>query len=581
MILSGFVERRFWCVALTLLLVMGLMMFASVRLENQTADEAVYLAAGYSYLETGDYRLNPEHPPLAKLISALPLIVFQPELPFDPRSEVWPDESEIGRKFLYTNSVHADTLLLAGRTPIIVTTLIFGLVLALWTRRRFGAPAALLALTLFAFEPVILAHGRYATNDLLAAFTIFLSCITWSAWLERPSRRNLIIAGIALGLALGAKYSTLILLPVQAVLLVISWRRGSTPIELRRGLVSLLVIGLLSVSVLLILYQFEFGPVSTGRDLNQARTESTGAVQQGGQSAPMILGLIDLDTPLGRALRWIARNVPVPAFHFPSGVLDQLEHNRRGHAGYLLGHVSQQGSPFYFPVAFAVKSSTGLLLLTCLAAALAFRHALSRGVRKIPLRWLVIAVPPALFFLACLACRVNIGVRYLLPIYPFLFVFIGAVLFHLTPRRTFGHISAVGIVAAAIVVVESAASYPDYLAFFNSVAGGPAQGPHYLLDSNIDWGQNLKKLKAYLDARGIDVVCLDYWGAADSDYYGIRSIPLRPETPPQPGCTVAVSVNKLYTDSAYQWLLERTPTATIGDGMYVYEPVSSRLPPTE
>ena len=161
---------------------------------------------------------NVEHPPLAKVLIALPLLWFQPDLPLGHQSWVRAHLRDFEDVFLYNNRIPADSLLFAARSVTIAFTLLFGLAVGLWTRRHFGAPAALLALFLFATDPNIIAHGRYTTNDLLLALFFFLAVIAWTEYLLRRRVRDLVWSGLALGLALLTKSSAVLLVPVFIVL---------------------------------------------------------------------------------------------------------------------------------------------------------------------------------------------------------------------------------------------------------------------------------------------------------------------------------------------------------------------------
>src|SRR5713226_9420209 len=184
-------QRWFWPVALLLLGIMGVTQVLSVREEAQTFDEGFDLAAGYSYWKTGEFRINTEHPPAGKWIDAAPLLFFKPKLPIEHPSWKQRDNAAFGREFLYHNTVPADTMLFAGRMMSVAATLSFGLVLALWTKREFGALAAALALLFFSFDPNVIAHGRYITSDIFVTVFSFLSCISWARFLvarRKPAR---------------------------------------------------------------------------------------------------------------------------------------------------------------------------------------------------------------------------------------------------------------------------------------------------------------------------------------------------------------------------------------------------------
>src|SRR5258708_1905720 len=202
---------------------------ASMRQESQIYDEATHLAAGYSYLTTGDYRLNPEHPPLSKMLAAVPLLFLKPHLPVEDASWKNGDALYLGAIFLYLNRVDAETMLFSARGVTILFAVGLGLLIAVWTRRHFGASAALLAVFLYALDPNITAHGHYVTNDLLIAACVFLASIAWGRYLAGRRVRDLLWAGFAVGLAASTKFTGLVLFPVFVVLYAIKWRLEPRP----------------------------------------------------------------------------------------------------------------------------------------------------------------------------------------------------------------------------------------------------------------------------------------------------------------------------------------------------------------
>ncbi|MCP5111153.1 MAG: hypothetical protein GY953_09985, partial [bacterium] len=180
----------------------------------------------------------------------------------------------------------------------------------------------------------------------------------------------------------------------------------------------------------------------------------------------------------------------------------------------------------------------------------------------------VLVVPPVAYLATTLTSGLNVGIRHVLPIYVFGFVWIAA----LVPRA--GRRSRIALVCLlTLLAVESLAVFPHHVAFFNAASGGPSMGERYLLDSNLDWGQDLKRLGAYLQSTGTKQVCLAYFGTADPAYYGIRKVnaPLTPES----DCIAAVSVNLLHDlyvkAGEFSWLRERDPIARIGYSIYVYD----------
>lgn len=519
----------FLALTAALLVTMGALQIHTASLEAQTYDEAVHLTAGYSYWVTGDYRLNQEHPPLAKLLCAVPLLTMG--LRFDTTSPHWslPDQSEMGRLFLYSNTRPAGSILAAARSVTIALSLALGLALALWLRPRFGELAALTALALYALDPNFLAHGRYVTTDVAVTLFSFLSVITWLAFLEQGRKRWLALAALTLGLAMASKFSGLFVLPIHAALLALQLlrRRISWP-------KALAALPLLCAGAVLV--------------------------------CAATYGTHSLRVPSWREHKYV------------TGIQELSQHNTDGHRSYLLGKVNTHGDARYFPIAFAVKTPEATLLALLFALAL-----LPRILRRHDaLLWLALLAYPALYFGLSVAGNINIGIRHLLPIYPFLFALIAAAVSTL-PRRA--ALAAPALLFAGVLSAQPAI-YPDYLAYCNRFAGGPASVHRYLLDSNLDWGQDVIKLKRYMDAHGIEFVQIAYFGMADLNYYGIRHGGLPGANEPHEidklDNWVAASITDVYDvyfdQPTFNWLQRYTPAARIGWSLYLYDLRQSTLP---
>ena len=549
---------------------MGAAMWVSVVDESQTWDEATHLAAGFSYWKTGDFRLNQEHPPLSKLLCAIPLLLLDPAFARD--SDAWKqnDQVAIAVRFLYENRVDADLMLLAGRSVTIVLTLALALVLAVWTRRRFGAPAALIALFLLVTDPNMIAHGRYVTSDAHLTLFLFLSVICWLEYLEKPGRWKFIAAVVALGAALGAKFSSLFLLGILPLLVGFRWifeRWGRERLP-RAGLWHLLRVSVaLPLCALLILSLF-YAP-ATWRALRKRLPPLTSEVWP--------------NTDTGRFVHSLGEKYNLPAHPLLTGLYRLANHNEIGHRAYLLGEVSDSGWWYYFPVIFAVKTPTALLLLLMavpVGLVLSFRR---RPADRLTLT--ALGLLPLVYFGLSMFSSLNIGLRHLLPVYPFLYVLSALTLVSLLPRRTiFG---VVLTAAAALQIWETAGIHPFYLSFFNTVSGGPERGAEYALDSNIDWGQDVKRLKAYVEREKIPLVCTSYFGLAKWEYYKINPGGLpgvyEPGQIESLDCFVAISVTNLYDvyfeKPTYAWLRNRKPDGRIGYSLYLYDLRKKRTPP--
>jgi hypothetical protein len=517
------IARLFKPAAAALLAVMATAMFASALQECDTWDEAWHLVAGYAYWKTGSYAAGVDHPPLGRLWEALPLLAFPLDFPVDREAYASRDLPALGRAFLYRNRVPAETMLAMARAMTMLVALSLGLALALWTRARFGPGAALVALALFAFDPNFTAHGRYTTNDVIVALFYFLAAVSWTDFLSTNRRRSLWFAGLGTGLALLSKTSALIALPLLPLLYLICWRRERAPhCSIRHMALSLATAYGLAAVLVLLFY----------------------APDAWHTWPPTLLHALD----------------------------DTLAKSRIGHLGYLLGNISMSGWWHYFPVAIAVKSTTVVVALLLAGGICLFW----RGIRRMEFPQLAVLVSAALFLAVAIASRINIGLRHILPAYPLLYVAFGVMLARWanTRRRV---MLVVALLAAH--AAESASIYPHYLAFFNTLAGGAANGPRYLSDSNIDWGQDAKHLRAYLEAHHIDDACICYFGNADFAYYRIkgRYLPptIREDDLKRLDCVAAVSVTPLtglyVPPNAFRWLREQRPAARVGYSIYIYD----------
>lgn len=555
--------HTFWfCVSFVLVVAFALG-FASVAQESQTQDEAVHISSGYSYWKTGDFRLNVEHPPLSKLLATLLLLWLKPD--FSPSPEAWQhsDEFAIGREFLYRNHVRADTLLLAARGVTIVLSGLLGVTIAVWVARRAGPTAGVVSFLLFALEPTVLAHSRYVTSDLAVTLFIWLSCISWYSYLERPSSWGLIRTGLLTGMALATKFNAVILYLVFGVTLFAYRRLAVKPPVMKTAKT---IAALAFVSFLFVFGTYRFDTRAIAQD-------------------PALTSRLERVYPKEDSMRsrmvQTALHTPVPAYYFFRGLHLLFRLNQSGHLTYLMGSAGVHGSWKYFPVAMLVKSAVTWLVLLVISTFAAARATAQRVFNPND-KWLLagLALPVLLYFGTCLVSSINIGIRHLLPIYPFLCAFMGIVLFGRERNRKARVIS---WALVFVFVLESSSAYPDYLSFFNVAAGGAANGHRYLLDSNLDWGQDLKRLKFWTETHNSQPLCLSYFGTADPAYYGIQYRPL-PAARDATGlvgldCVVAISAEHLFglKDAPFAALRSLAWSERAGDSIYIYDLRQNRL----
>lgn len=484
-----------------LLIVLGLQLFLSVRRESQTWDEGNHIFTGYRSWTHGDFGLNPEHPPLLKLFATAPLLAA--ELKSPPLEERFFKEDAFlrGKEFLYQNDPHR--ILARTRTAAALFTFLTALLVFLGTREMFGSGAGFVALILVAFDPNLLAHGALITTDVGLACFMFLSVFMFYRFVKSPSALRLIVAGLAVGLVLAVKHTGLLVLPILFLLTIceiVFQRNGRQALKLAGSLALVAVIGVL---VLWSFYGFRY----------EARP---GGLQMNPPLAEYVKGLEPHEAwPITTAAR----------FHLlPESYLYGLADVRLTalyYTSYLLGKVYPHGVWFYFPIAFLIKSTIGVLALLLLSLGVIAVRRLHHW-REI----LFLTLPVIFYLIVALTVGMNIGVRHILVVYVFLYVLIGGATWALIRmNRKWRYV--VGLLLL-VHAASSVSAFPNYIPYSNELWGGSSQTHKYLTDSNSDWGQQLKSVKQYLDQRGVKDCWFLYFaeGVAEPSYYGIPCKPL-------------------------------------------------------
>ncbi|MDQ3805671.1 MAG: glycosyltransferase family 39 protein, partial [Acidobacteriota bacterium] len=387
---------------------MSLNMLAVVSRKSITIDEIVMIPAAYYHLAAGNFQLVHDHPPLSKILAAVPLLFLQPaeiqprDLPGPPDSP----ESEWAHqeRFWEDNRGSFEAISFWARVPMIALAVALGALLFVFARDLFGGRAAALAVALYSLEPTVLAHGRVVQTDVPAAFGFLLTAFALHRYAPAPTWRRALFVGAAGGLAILAKFSMLLVGPsVLAFFLLMLWRARRDKAEMKRLVAHAALVALAALLVINAAYYFDSRAL-TGRDARWV-AESF---------------------PARAAAVWAA--VRALSYVLPTdmvlGVFWQLWHNGDGHPASLLGMQSATGWWYYFPVAFALKVPLPHLLLS--VASLAWGASVLVGRRD--KRLLAVLVPFAVYTAFVLMSRINIGVRYYLPAFPFLFILGGALL---------------------------------------------------------------------------------------------------------------------------------------------------------
>ena len=568
-----------WIGFLLLTVAMVWLMWQPIHEESATVDEPWILGAGYTYCKGMGFRMHPDEPPLAKMWSALPLMFMPVQIPEESRSlfegrtgyhldrpwrgpfqesmqlfpagrdnwYYWPwfEGDRFGQFFLYGGENDADQLLTAARLMQVALALLTATVIFLWANQLAGPWAGLLGCALWVFNPIVLAHGHIVQTDTGGTLTMLASVWSFTHFLQHPRLRNAVIAGVAFGLALTTKLSALLLLPIFVVIAGVAWKK--LPVEQKQKLPFARLIPVFAVcawAVILIVYAPRWAPAPPP-DERQAAW---------------------LNVPA-----WFEefRPILIPPDFFKAVAL-LLGTAEAGHNGYLFGEWSADGWWYYYPVAFALKTPIALLALTAGALVILLRQIRIRRTEE-----LVLWIAAAMFFALAMLNKTNVGVRHLLPVYGLLSV---AVASQLAPLRGTSRIATLVLVAWLAVV--SILAHPFYIEYFNEFAGGARNGYKYLLDSNLDWGQDVKRLKKYLADRNVNQCYLAYSGVEKAlAYYGIKYtyVNAPEELNLQQGALV-ISAMVLMRPEWARWREQRQPIARVGYTLFIYDIGPQRLP---
>lgn len=507
--------RRAEVLCAALLFGMSLQMFAVIARKNITNDEIVHIPAGYYHLVNGEFQLNNEHPPLVKMWAALPLLLIQPNEAPPTAAEQQGNFLELGwsydQRFWANNRNQAETIEFWTRAMMIVLACVLGILIFAFARDLFGVRTALFAVALYTLEPTVLAHAHIVHTDLPAALAFLLFFFALRRYLRSRTTSNALVLGLVSGLALLTKFSMVVLLPVLACLALMGFGFAPRFNESRRRV--LLHAGLVLCLVWLMVnaaYRFQSPPLVPG-DVQWVETRSPGSFDQ-----------------------WMvffqAGSKIVPTYYL-FGQYNVWLHNRDGHSASLLGQYSFLGWWYYFPVAFALKTSLPFLIISL--AALAW--ILWRLLRKRDKRILWLLIPIVIYAAISMTSHINIGIRHFLPVYPFLFIAGGALLERLRRVQYPRHLAiALVVVAFGWMSAEALRTFPNYIPYMNQLASAH---PHwwYLSDSNVEWGDDARDLADYLHARGEnDVVGAVAGGWGTLAQYGIAYH----EMFPKPGVTI-------------------------------------------
>jgi len=594
--------------------------------ESMIYDERAHIPAAYSYVRYGDMRLNPEHPPLIKDLAGLPLLAMNLTFPLSaPQWQTGTNEQwTMGDLFLNCTEPQlacndADKILFWSRLPITLLSVILGLGLFFFTRKLAGTLAGLFSVVLYAFDPNIIAHNHYVTTDIGIATFLFFAFYTFVSFLRKPTLKNMLIAGIFLGLAELTKVSAILLFPLFGLFVLLfaltkhqevgnyeeskKWR-WHTLLQY-----SLKFIGMVLTCFVIIWTVYAWNTIHMP---SHTLIDSANLyLSQNNIPARFAHNLV-VQTSDNAFLK--------PFSQYFLGVAMIFARVESGNYHYFLGEVTMEPSAWYFPAVFILKETLPFLLLLLLTTGYTFYRILKSVIeRNTSLReffahsfqnrvtqYLMFAFI-VLYVYVSLTGKLNIGMRHLFPLLPLLYLLVAKTLFDFfdrhdndkTSKKTLSIL--IGITTLIIMSIP-VLTYPNYLSYFNIAVGGNQNGYKYVTDSNYDWGQDLKRLKGFVDLHNrckkgeanmneekecaltenyppIEKIRVDYFGGSSPAYYlGDMFIPWWDQRDPEPGWYAISSF--FYQESLYKkkpigtkdysWLKDVSPLRRAGNSLFIY-----------
>jgi hypothetical protein len=540
----------------------------------QAFDEVCHVAAGVELLDRHTYTLDPVHPPLARIAIGLPLYLAGERYPELPKLEHPVTYTDVGNAILYGNDPglrHYVRSLRLARLGVLPFFLLGTAIVFLWARSEFGELAAVFAAALFTTTPIILAFSSIAYTDVVAASTQTAAILAFVRWLDKPVKRSTLWMGLAAGLALSAKATSVIFLPAAAAAIFLTkWLNTRVVISLKpKTAIRQIALGFaIACALVWATYGFAVQHVREGMDL----------------SAENIPSFQHFPAPLARIERQLVQSNPlIPAPALLRGAAQAWELNNVRSDTYLLGHIRSGGWWYFFQVCVAVKAPIPLLILFVVGVISAWSLPPAR-------RWkaLAPAVAAAAILVVTMPVKYQVGTRHVLVVFPLLCVTAGcgaAYLWHGGRRRAselFRRLHRLGLRAALIALlawqgVSSVRAGNDFLSYFNEFAG-KTPGTVLQTGCDLDCGQDLFRLARELNTRHVSHANIAVWTSSIPERMGLPQFDVPPANHPVLGwfavseramCCGAV-FHESYPPGAFDWLNAYQPVAYVGKTIRLY-----------
>lgn len=527
-----------------IILVSGMFMIWSSSEESAIMDELAHVPAGYGYVKYLDYRLNPEHPPILKALSALPLI-FIKNLKFPENSKAWEEDTngqwDVGTEFLYKSGNNADSIIFYARIFPIILTLVTAILIFIWGSKVVGRFWALLPVFLFALSPNVLAHGHYATTDMAATFGAVIASYFFIKALESRSVAKLLVAGGTFGVAELMKFSMVLLVPYFLILGIVfaisqsirAWKETTNPwnrlfLSLSKSIGKtffVFLVGLIIIYGVYALFVINYP--------KEKQIKDTITILESFSPKPIAQTVVYLAN----------KNILRPIAEYFLGILMVLQRSSGGNTNYFMGSVSTNGSWYYFPLVYLLKEPLPILIIILSGLALAIKRillslreggyhvkkALSSyfGTRFGEFGMLLFVL---IYWAYSIKSPLNIGLRHIFPTLPFFYILAVSALrkWHDgnilagkndTEKKGGGSPKLITLAMVIWLTIEAALTAPNFLSYFNEIGGGKFGGYRFVTDSNYDWGQDLKTLRDFVEEKNIEKIAVDYFGGGSPAYY--------------------------------------------------------------
>jgi hypothetical protein len=525
-------ERRHDAVAAVLLAVLSFQCVFFMMKDAPTHDEPSHIASGYSYLVTGDFRMGPTQPPVARMLAALPLLLTKPAVNLDAESWREADEVTFAREFLFHSGNDADAVVSSARLPVVLLCVLLGFFVFRWARELYGLRAGHFSLALYAFSPSVLAYGRLATPVIPFACFAFASTYYFWRLLERPGLKNTLFSGVFLGLAFSSSYSGIAFAIAFIVAAVVQGARNTLRTFLGHCLAVLAIGAVIAF-------------------LSSGLTATTGENRDALEVEILERPVNDASTSESPGVSTPYRNqVSLPPLpRYLAGMVLNRSEAARARPVFIHGEWIPGGRWYCLPLAIALKEPLPLFVLIVLAIFVAAGRRIGHRLRARPRdtrrtpgsdftasrsgELLLLAVPLVALVWSMFFARPYAGLKDFVFVVPFAYVLAGRVVASGAARPSLREWLRPGCLAALALLtwfcLESAVVSPHHLAYFNEAAGGPKGGVNWLVGSDLDWGQDLKRLRDYVERHKIHSLRLLYFGTVEPSYYGLAFNPLEPD----------------------------------------------------